>query len=167
MPIHEGAVLSDELLQSAQQVATALNGRLEFRIDRVLPREAYLKLPPEIRRKVTPPAIDGGVNVTIYDPTSVWPQRIGIESAVQETMLLEKVTPVHLPQTAHDAAVVQLAVVVAKDGTVIEVKPLGGPESLIEAAMEAVRHWRYRPTLLNGMPVEVQTSVEVTFTPNR
>jgi protein TonB len=104
-----------------------------------------------------------------YDPASL-PQRIRIDGSEQESMLVEKVMPVYPRQTeeeARETGVVQLAVVVGKDGTVIDVKPVAGPELLIDSAMDAVRRWTYRPTLLNGFPVEVQTDVEVSFTPNR
>jgi TonB family protein len=168
IPIHEGALLSEELMQRAQQVAKAFDGRLEMLVNRALPREAYLKLPEKIRDRVKPPASDDGVNVTIYDPASL-PQRIRIEGSLQDSMLVDKVMPVYPRQTEEDAGEaggVQLAVVVGKDGTVIDVKPLAGPELLIDSAMHAVRRWTYRPPLLNGLPVEVQTTVEVSFTPS-
>lgn len=168
IPIHEGVLLSDELLHRAVQVAKAFDGRLEILVNRALPREAYFKLPEKIRNRVKPPASDDGVNVTIYDPAFL-PQRIKVDGSVQESMLVEKVMPVYPRQAEEDvgeAGVLQLAVVVGKDGTVIDVKPLAGPEKLIDPAMHAVRQWTYRPTLLNGLPVEVQTSVEVSFTPS-
>jgi Gram-negative bacterial TonB protein C-terminal len=168
MPIHEGAMLSDELLQRTLQVAKAFEERLEILVNQVLPREAYLKLPQEIRNRVRPPASDDAVNVTIYDPASL-PQRIRVEPRVQDSMLVEKVMPApRQPEEDTPATgAVQLAVVVGKDGTVMDVKPLAGPELLLDPATDAVKRWRYRPTLLNGLPVEVQTTVEVTFTPNR
>lgn len=88
-------------------------------------------------------------------PPRPWPQRIRVEGDVQEPMLVEKVMP------ANATGAIQLEVVVGKDGTVIEVRPVSGPELLIAPAMDAVRRWKYRPTLLNGLPVEVQTVVEV------
>jgi periplasmic protein TonB len=118
-----------------------------------------LKIPEEIRRKITQPACEGGVNVTIYDPASL-PQRIRMDPGQQECMLERKVAPVYSGQTP---GVVELAVVVGKDGSVIDVKPLSGEPPLTDAAINAVRQWKYRPLLLNGFPVEVQTTVEVRF----
>jgi protein TonB len=54
-------------------------------------------------------------------------------------------------------------VVIAKDGTVANIEVAAGPPLLAQAAIDAVRQWVYRPTLLNGVPVEVATTVEVNF----
>jgi hypothetical protein len=53
--------------------------------------------------------------------------------------------------------------VIGKDGTIEELKVLRGHLLLVKAALEAVRQWRYRPTLLNGEPVEVVTEITVNF----
>src|SRR5262249_42145719 len=134
-----------------------------------LRREEFLNLPERLRHKVKPPACDDGVNVTIYDPASL-PQRIRVEAAVQESMLIEKITPVYPLEYAEgecETGVVRLAVVIGKDGAVLEVTPSGGPESLFGLVVDAVKQWKYRPTLLNGLPVEVQTNVEVNVIPDR
>jgi protein TonB len=136
-----------------------------------LSREAFLKLqiPENFGNRIIPSACDDAVNVTVYDPASL-PQRIRIEGSVQDSRLVEKVAPVYPSQCeedAYEAGAVQLSVVVGKDGTVKDVRPLAGPELLMDAAIDAVRWWRYRPTLLNGLPVEVQTTVDVSFTRNR
>jgi len=165
MPIHEGDLLSDELLSRTVRVVQALDRRLEIRVDRGLGREAFLKLPPAIREKVKPPACDDGVNVTIYDPASL-PQRIRVEAAVQESMLIAKIDPVAPLETGSDecgSGPVRLSILIGKDGSVIDAKPAGGPGDLVRASVEAVKQWKYRPTLLNGFPVEVQTDVEVSF----
>jgi protein TonB len=58
---------------------------------------------------------------------------------------------------------VQLEAIIGKDGTVQNLVVTGGPELLRQAAVEAVKRWHYRPTLLNGEPVEVITTVSVDF----
>ena len=73
-------------------------------------------------------------------------------------MLIEKLDPAFPPQIA---GTVRLSIVVGTGGDVLEVKPVAGPDSLLPAAVEAVRQWRYRPTRLNGRPVEVQSTVEL------
>ena len=60
---------------------------------------------------------------------------------------------------------VVLHVVVSKEGTVESLEPISGPETLRAAAREAVKGWRYRPYLLSGEPVEVETMVTVNFQP--
>jgi len=53
---------------------------------------------------------------------------------------------------------------IARDGSIRNLQLLSGPPLLVAAAIEAVRQWRYRPTLLNGEPVEVITVIDVNFT---
>jgi protein TonB len=59
---------------------------------------------------------------------------------------------------------VRLDVVIGKDGRVLEVKLLGGPPALVKPATKSVWKWRYNPTLLNGVPLEVVTEVDIHFT---
>ena len=56
-----------------------------------------------------------------------------------------------------------LHAIIAKDGTVQELTYVSGPALLMRAAMDAVRQWRYQPTLLSGEPVEVDTTISVIF----
>jgi protein TonB len=58
---------------------------------------------------------------------------------------------------------VVLAIVIGKDGSVEEIKLVSGHPLLAPAAMEAVKQWTYKPTMLNGQPVQVQTQVTVNF----
>jgi TonB family protein len=80
--------------------------------------------------------------------------------------LVRQVDPVY-PQAARQAGtsgVVRLSVVIAKDGTVRDMRVVSGSGNGFGiAAMEAVKQWVYQPTLLNGQPVEVATTVEVNF----
>jgi protein TonB len=59
---------------------------------------------------------------------------------------------------------VKLQAIIATDGTVKELKVLGGAEDLVPASLEAVKQWVYEPTLLNGEPVEVITGIDVNYT---
>jgi hypothetical protein len=81
-----------------------------------------------------------------------------------EQLLIHKVDPV-LPETAghpgQDAVV--LNAVVGTDGTVMSVRPLSGPAALVSAAADAVKWWKYQPYLIHGQPVEVETTVTVSF----
>ena len=58
---------------------------------------------------------------------------------------------------------VKLDAVIDKDGTVKELKVLSGRPLLVKATIDAVRQWRFKPTLLNGVPVEVETTIKVNF----
>jgi len=58
---------------------------------------------------------------------------------------------------------VVLAAVIGKDGTVRDLKAVSGPAMLVSSAIQAVRQWRYKPYLLNGQPVEVETQIKLQF----
>ncbi len=86
--------------------------------------------------------------------------------AMQE-MLIDKVPPVYPPsaKAAGIQGTVQIEAVILKDGTPGELTVVSSPnDELSEASLEAVRQWRYSPTLLNGQPVEVVTRVVINFT---
>jgi len=94
------------------------------------------------------------------------PQRIRVGGNVQQANLVEKVTPVYPPlaKQARVQGVVKFDVVISKEGYVINLGLISGHPLLAPAATEAVQQWRYRPTLLNGEPVEVATQVDINFT---
>ena len=81
-------------------------------------------------------------------------------------MIVNKVPPVYPPvaKLARVEGTVHLAAVIGPDGTMKELHTLGGPALLIQAAMDAVKQWVYKPTLLNGEPVSVETTIDVNFT---
>lgn len=96
-------------------------------------------------------------------PKKVEPLRVG--GNVQESKILRKVIPVY-PELAKRARVefaVQLEVNVDEEGNVISVKVLKGHPLLDQAAVDAVKQWKYSPTLLNGEPVPVVATVTVEF----
>jgi periplasmic protein TonB len=93
-------------------------------------------------------------------------QRIRVGGAVQQAKMIRQVQPVYpqIAKTAHVQGTVVLHAIIAKDGTIQELQYISGPPLLMRAAMDAVRQWRYAPTLLNGDPVEVDTTISVIFT---
>jgi protein TonB len=80
--------------------------------------------------------------------------------------LIRKVIPEYPPlaKSARIAGVVHLVGIIAKDGTIRNLRLIGGHPMLARAAMEAVQQWVYEPTLLDGEPVEVIAPIEVSFT---
>jgi protein TonB len=95
------------------------------------------------------------------------PRRIRVGGNVQQANLISQSDPVY-PEIAQQAGIegtVLLEAIIGKDGSVVNsrvVNSLAHP-FLVEAATEAVKQWRYKPTLLNGEPIEVVTSVAVKF----
>ncbi len=92
-------------------------------------------------------------------------KRIRVGGQVQQANLISQIKPIY-PQLARQARIsgtVRLQAVIAKDGTVQELQVLSGHPLLVQAALDAVRQWRYKPTLLNNEPVDVITTVDVNF----
>jgi protein TonB len=77
-------------------------------------------------------------------------------------MLKTQVEPVY-PDDVRISGTVVLHAVISDRGLVESLSVVSGPAILQQAALEAVRQWTYRPYLLNGMPVEVETTVNVVF----
>jgi protein TonB len=99
-------------------------------------------------------------------PKPVAPARIRVGGNVQSAALVRKVDPVYpqIARTAHISGTVILHAIISKDGTIQELQYVSGPPLLMRSAMDAVREWRYKPTLLNGEPVEVDTTISVVYT---
>ena len=80
-------------------------------------------------------------------------------------------TPVYPPTAKLDRVegTVIMAAVIGKDGTIVILEQVNKlvDSRLAEAAMEAVKQWIYKPTLLNGEPIEVITQIDVNFTLSR
>ena len=93
-------------------------------------------------------------------------QVLRVGGNVQAANLIRKITPVYPVDAKANGiqGVVRLGVRIDKDGHVSDVTVLSGDPTLTYVAVEAVKQWLYRPTLLNGSPVEVLTEVDVNFT---
>jgi TonB family protein len=94
------------------------------------------------------------------------PHRVRVEEDVQKTALVHVVSPVYPRASAKrmDGTVV-LRVIIGQNGAVRSARYVSGPENLTKSAKDAVLQWRYKPTLMNGVPVEVDTTVSVVFAP--
>jgi protein TonB len=96
-------------------------------------------------------------------------QRIRQGGSVQAALLLNKVQPIYPPlaRQTRIAGTVRLHALISKSGSVESLEVLSGHPLLVRAAMDAVQQWRYRPTLLNGEAVEVDTTIDVIFSLNQ
>ncbi len=109
--------------------------------------------------------IGGIVSSTANIPRQVIPQRVRVSTGVATGLLIRKVTP-NYPQLAKQARIqgtVVLQAEISKDGTIQNLQLISGHPMLAPAAIEAVKQWRYKPYLLNGEPVAVETQVVVNF----
>jgi protein TonB len=95
-------------------------------------------------------------------PSPIAPVRVG--GGVQSAKLIFGPKPTYPPlaRAARVQGTVKIQALIARDGSIGNLQVLSGPPLLIAATMEAVKQWRYQPTLLNGEPVEVVTEI-VTF----
>ncbi len=110
--------------------------------------------------------IIGGTGSNMPPPPKETPKRIRVGGQVQQAKLINRVQPMYPPlaKQARIQGTVRLQAVIAKDGTIQELQVLQGHPLLVQAALDAVRQWRYQPTMLNGEPVEVVTTIDVIFT---
>jgi protein TonB len=99
-------------------------------------------------------------------PKVATPQRVRVSQGVSAGLLVRKVTPTY-PPLARQARIqgqVVLRAVISKDGSIEGLTLVSGHPMLVQSALEAVKQWKYKPYLLNGEPVEVDTEVMVNFT---
>ena len=98
-------------------------------------------------------------------PKPVAPARIKQGGNVTAASIINQTKPVYPPlaRQARIQGTVILHAIIDKDGNVAELQVVSGHPLLVQAALDAVKQWRYKPTLLNGDPVEVDTTITVTF----
>ena len=111
----------------------------------------------------------GAVLVATAQGSSDAHGRLRIPAQVMAGQCLTMVSP-HVPQVfspRQSRAVVELEVEITSMGRVVPLRTVSGPPALENEAMNAVRLWRYRPYMHNGVAVDVITQVAVTFTPGR
>ena len=96
-------------------------------------------------------------------------KRISVGGLVQQAMLVRRVEPIYpaLARQIRLSGQVRLHAVIAVDGTIASLEVMDGSPLLVRSALDAVGQWRYRPTLLNGSPVEVETIITVVYTLNQ
>jgi len=93
-------------------------------------------------------------------------QPIRVSSGPQEAKLILQVKPAYpdLARRTRTQGVVVLEAKINRDGDIDSLRVVSGHQLLTQAALDAVKQWKYRPTMLNGEPVEVITTITVTFT---
>jgi protein TonB len=90
---------------------------------------------------------------------------VKVNEGVEQAQLISRIEPRYPPfavQVKKEGTVI-LHAIISRDGSITALDVLSGQPLLVQAALDAVRQWRYRPTLLNGQPVEVETTITVIF----
>ncbi len=92
------------------------------------------------------------------------PQRLKM-THLEQAMLTYRVEPVYpaLAKQIHREGRVKLHAIISTDGTIQSLQVVSGDPLFIQSATDAVRQWRYHPTVLNGQPVEIDTFITVTY----
>jgi len=149
---------------------------------RAIPKEVAVfkeaELPPDVINNTNQGGVFGGIpgqgiiGGTLGGPAAppppkpVTPSRIKQGGSVTAASQLVKTVPIY-PPLARQARIqgsVVLHAIIDKEGKVVELQVVSGHPLLVQSALDAVKQWRYKPTQLNGEPVEVDTTITVTFT---
>ncbi|HWZ56726.1 MAG TPA: TonB family protein [Verrucomicrobiae bacterium] len=147
---------------------------------RAIPKEVAVfkeaELPPDVINNTNTGGVFGGIpggNMIAAagpaappPPKPTAPARIKQGGNVTAASIINQTRPLY-PPLARQARIqgnVVLHAIIDKDGRVAQLEVISGHPLLVQSALDAVKQWRYKPTLLNGDPVEVDTTITVTFT---
>jgi periplasmic protein TonB len=147
---------------------------------RAIPKEVVVfkeaELPPDIINNSNAGGVFGGIPgqgiiggngpALPPPPKAAAPSRIKQGGNVTAASIITQTRPLY-PALARQARIqgnVVLHAIIDKEGKVAQLEVVSGHPLLVQAALDAVKQWRYKPTLLNGDPVEVDTTITVTFT---
>jgi protein TonB len=158
-----------------QKVSEIING--ELRAPTKIPKQVKMieeeEAPPPTGVGVVggvPGGTPGGVmnsflSSTAAPPKVAAPQRLRISQGVMDGNLIRKIEPQYpqMAKIAHMQGDVILQATISRAGNIENLHAVSGPPLLIQAAMDAVKQWKYKPYLLNNEPVEVETTIKVQF----
>ena len=110
--------------------------------------------------------IGGIVNSNAPVPKVATPTRVRVSQGVTSGLLIRRIQPTYPPlaKQARIAGAVVLQAEISKDGSIQNLHVISGHPMLVPSAIEAVKQWKYKPYILNGEPVEVETTITVNFT---
>ena len=160
------------------QVAMTSTAPQEMRAGQIIfpttiPPHPYIPMTPEVTRQFNIASDDlGAPDDAIFDSTKPHTEvrqtvsgPVRVPSTIQEGLLLHKTIPVYPPiaRASGIQGTVVLQATISRAGTIENLRVISGSMMLQQAAINAVQQWQYKPYLLNGEPVEVETTVNVIF----
>ena len=159
LPVHEGDSVDGATIREVAGTLHAFDEHLTFRII-------------GSALDISTPEAPRAAGLIEYEPlrsasgVQTFPRALHIGGNIQQANLITKAPPVYPPlaKAAHVEGTVRFEVTIGGDGIVQNVQLVSGPPLLLQAALEGVQQWVYKPTLLNGNPVPVVTTVDVNFT---
>jgi periplasmic protein TonB len=146
---------------------------------RAIPKDVAVfkeaELPPDVINNTNQSGVFGGIpgqglmggtGPALPPPKAAAPARIKQGGEVTAASIITQTHPVYPPlaRQARIQGTVILHAIIDKDGQVAKLEVVSGHPLLVQSALDAVKQWRYKPTQLNGDPVEVDTTIQVTFT---
>jgi TonB family protein len=186
LPVHVGDPFGNDQIAQVRAALKEVDEHLIFGF-RNNPPDAMLTI--QLRNEGSPSGVAGGVitgvpggvisgvagvlseatppvAATEIPPPANGEMRIRVGGNVQAANLIRKVTPLYPPlaKQARIQGAVRFTALIGKDGSVLSLQLVSGHPLLVESAREAVQQWMYKPTLLNGSPVEVITQIDVNYT---
>lgn len=177
LPTTEKQPTTDTQPTSAQQETTSGQTQTPTMNDQLT---APTRIPKQEAENAPPPSNSdtasadglggGGPNASMFNghtqPVVKVTRPLAISSGVATGMLIQRTPPDYPPlaKTAHVAGTVELHATISTNGTIKDLHAVSGPVMLRQAALDAVRNWRYKPYKLNDQPVEVETTINVVFT---
>jgi len=168
------------VVQTEQAQSAPSETRVEtFQVPSTIPRQTYIPGTQEPPAPIEPGGLDSrpsgiagpdnpfngrGTHLDVRQATPSATQHVS--SGVMQGMLIDKIIPVYpaIARAIHASGTVVLQATISRTGTIENLRVMSGPQMLRQAALDAVKQWLYRPYMLNGQPVEVETTVEVDFT---
>ena len=155
LTIHEGDVIDWARFQQQEAALHAIDEHLQMAGP--ISEEKYVALRVFLQSP-------GAGNPAAAADSGLKPIRV--DNQVQSHNLVKKVNPVYPPlaKAAKVQGNVEFKAVIGKDGHINDLTLISGHPLLVPAATEAVRQWVYKPTLLNGDPVDVITDININFT---
>jgi protein TonB len=171
-PVHVVKQIQTDIVNGALRTPTKIPQKIQMiKEDEAPPQMAAAGVVGGVAGGIPGGAMNGVIGGIISStpvavPKVATPQRVRVSAGVTSGLLVRKVNPVYPPlaRQARISGTVVLRAVISKEGAIENLSLVSGHPMLAPAAIDAVKQWRYKPYLLNGEPVEVDTEVQVNFT---
>jgi TonB family protein len=172
LPVHVGDAFSNDDLTRVKAALKEVDEHLDV-FTRIAGSEVTLMFMLRPSGSAARPGvlIENSTNVATPVPADLPPpasgmMRIRVGGNVQASNLIKKVTPMYPPlaKQARIQGTVQFTALIGADGSIQSLQLVSGHPLLVPSAQDAVKQWMYKPTLLNGNPVEVITQIDVNYT---
>lgn len=157
-------------------VRTAIEAVKQWRYKPYLVNDEPVEVETMVRLTFSPPSEQSAHGVVADTPMEAdlppgavhpaQPGRVRVAAGVEQGLLIRRVQPLYPPDAReqHIQGTVILLAIISKEGNIDYVQLISGHPDLAAAAIDAVKQWQYRPYLLNGSPVKVETQIQVNFT---